>query len=143
MDPVTYTYMENPWRRYFKSTSAHNTILVDGQDQTPYLRTQRWGKPEAQVALVAWQPERQMICAEHDGYAGRGIMHRRAAWYLESGEWVIYDRLTGTGEHTYQHRLHSRLLEWKVEKQAEEHAAKFYAKGSGLQAVLRRWGAKC
>lgn len=132
VDPGTFTYMETPWRRYFKSTSAHNTVLVDGQDQTPYLRTQRWGEPEAQVVLKAWDPEKQMICAEHNGYASRGIMHRRAVWFLASGEWVIYDRLTGTGGHTYQHRLHSRLLEWKVEKLAEEHAAKFYTKGSGL-----------
>lgn len=132
VDPGTYTYMENPWRRYFKSTSAHNTVLVDGQDQTPYLRTQRWGVPEARVALKAWAPVSQMICAEHDGYAGRGIMHRRAVWFLDSGEWVICDRLTGTGEHTYQHRLHSRLLDWKPERLAEGHTAKFYAKGSGM-----------
>lgn len=132
VDPGTYTYMETPWRRYFKSTSAHNTVLVDGQDQTPYLRTQRWGEPEARVALIAWDPEKQMVCAEHDGYAGRGIMHKRALWFLASGEWVIYDRLTGTGGHTYQHRLHSRLLNWDVEKLVEEHTAKFYVSGSGL-----------
>ncbi|KQO16691.1 alginate lyase family protein [Paenibacillus sp. Leaf72] len=144
VDPGTYTYMENPWRRYFKSTSAHNTVLVDGQDQTPYLRTQRWGVPEASVSLIAWEPDQQMICAEHDGYASRGVAHRRSLWFLDSGEWVIYDRLTGTGEHTYQHRLHTRLLEWETHKRAAGSAAAanetgsnvepacYYAKGSGL-----------
>ncbi|MBB3114448.1 hypothetical protein FHS18_006569 [Paenibacillus phyllosphaerae] len=132
VDPGTYTYVENPWRRYFKSTSAHNTVLVDGQDQTPYLRTQRWGTPEAQVTLTNWEPERQLICAEHNGYEARGVTHCRAVWFLPSGEWVIYDRLTSTGAHTYQHRLHSRLLEWKIEKLAEQQHAAFYAKGAGL-----------
>ncbi|WP_341279632.1 alginate lyase family protein [Paenibacillus sp. FSL H8-0537] len=144
VDPGTYTYMENPWRRYFKSTSAHNTVLVDGQDQTPYLRTQRWGVPEAAVSLIAWRPDQQMICAEHDGYASRGVTHRRALWFLDSGEWVIYDRLTGTGEHTYQHRLHTRLLEWETQRldtdngalndqtRPLEQPACYYAKGSGL-----------
>ncbi|MGO4546275.1 heparinase II/III family protein [Paenibacillus sp. 2TAB23] len=132
VDPGTYTYMENPWRRYFKSTSAHNTVLVDGQDQTPYLRTQSWGLPEANVTLLTWEPDQQMICAEHDGYEGRGIKHRRAVWFLESGEWVIYDRLTGTGQHTFQHRLHSRLLDWKVEKLAGAESAPYYAIGSRL-----------
>lgn len=132
VDPGTYTYMETPWRRYFKSTSAHNTVLVDGQDQTPYLRTQRWGVPEAGVSLLAWEPETQMVCAEHDGYAGRGIRHRRAVWFLDSGEWVIYDALIGEGEHTFQHRLHTRLLKWQVEKLPAAQGTQYFAKGSGL-----------
>jgi uncharacterized heparinase superfamily protein len=203
VDPGTYTYMENPWRKYFKSTAAHNTVLVDGQDQTPYLRTQRWGLTEAAVSLIAWDPQQQMICAEHDGYAGRGVIHRRALWFLESGEWVIYDRLTaGSGaamsggarggasadtrvssgasayagasagavanaggnaganaesavsagmdadtgvsvgantragvstlSHTYQHRLHSTLLDWKLDKlEAGPVGVKLLATGSG------------
>ncbi|MHA7965461.1 heparinase II/III family protein [Paenibacillus sp. CAU 1782] len=116
VDPGTYTYMENPWRRYFKSTAAHNTVLVDGQDQTPYVRTQRWGTPEASVNLIRWEPEQGLICAEHDGYALRGVKHRRAVWFLDSGEWVILDRLAAEAgaEHVYQHRLHARLLDWVI-----------------------------
>lgn len=139
VDPGTYTYMENPWRRYFKSTAAHNTVLVDGQDQTPYLRTQRWGAPEASVALVRWEPEQGLICAEHDGYALRGVMHRRAVWFLDSGEWVILDRLAAEAgtEHVYQHRLHASLLEWDVKRLnadtgGQQQAVCYYADGSGL-----------
>ncbi|GEM_PF-2042866 len=145
VDPGTYTYMENPWRRYFKSTAAHNTVLVDGQDQTPYLRTQRWGAPEASVALVRWEPEQGLICAEHDGYALRGVMHRRAVWFLDSGEWVILDRLAAEAgpEHVYQHRLHSRLLEWGVKRlnadtSGQQQAVCFYADGSGLDIGPKR-----
>lgn len=143
VDPGVYTYMENPWRRYFKSTAAHNTVLVDGQDQTPYLRTQRWGEPEAAVTLVHWDAKRQMICAEHDGYAQRGIIHRRALWFLASGEWVIIDRLLGSGVHTYQHRLHSRLLEWRLEKLDAQAAQPGAAAGGAAGVAAGGQDASC
>lgn len=146
VDPGTYTYMENPWRRYFKSTAAHNTVLVDGQDQTPYLRTQRWGLPEAAAHLIKWDPEHNMVCAEHDGYSSRGVVHRRAVWFLDSGEWVILDQLAaepGGAEHVYQHRLHARLLDWETRtidvdgaSRSNGKAAGYYADGSGLDNGL-------
>ncbi|MCZ8102031.1 MAG: alginate lyase family protein [Burkholderiales bacterium] len=42
VDPGRYTYDANPvdgidWRREFKSTRAHNTVAIDGRDQTRYL----------------------------------------------------------------------------------------------------------
>ncbi len=44
VDPGRYTYdADDPagWRHWFKGTAAHNTVCVDGLDQTPY----RPGKP--------------------------------------------------------------------------------------------------
>ena len=34
------------WRHWFKGTAAHNTVCVDGLDQTPYRR----GKPQGRAA---------------------------------------------------------------------------------------------
>lgn len=107
--------------------------------------TQKWSSPEAGVTLIAWEPE-GMVCAEHNGYAGRGVTLRRAVWLLESGEWVILDRLAAAdgehaGEHTYQHRLHSRLLEWETARlsdaegsgdAASSQASRYYLNGSDL-----------
>ena len=48
VDPGRYTYADDGdndgdgWRHWFKGTAAHNTVTVDGLDQTPY----RAGKPE-------------------------------------------------------------------------------------------------
>ena len=41
VDPGRCTYSEGPpnLRRWFRGTAAHNTVCVDGLDQTPYTRT--------------------------------------------------------------------------------------------------------
>ena len=51
VDPGRYTYCDDSphWRRWFKSTAAHNTVTVDGLDQTPYCR----GKPRAGMARAS------------------------------------------------------------------------------------------
>ncbi len=47
VDPGRYTYSADPdpagidWRREFKSTAFHNTVAVDGRDQTRYLSKSR------------------------------------------------------------------------------------------------------
>ena len=48
VDPGRFTYSEGPpnLRRWFKGTAAHNTVCVDGRDQTAYRR----GKPKGPVA---------------------------------------------------------------------------------------------
>ena len=41
VDPGRYTYAEGDpnWRHWFRGTAAHNTVTVDGADQTPYARS--------------------------------------------------------------------------------------------------------
>ena len=71
-DPGTYCYHGEPqWRRYFRSTLAHNTIEVGGQDQStsggPFLWTRHAQSSlvgldsDSEGSLTAWS-------AEHDGY---------------------------------------------------------------------------
>ena len=45
VDPGRFTYAEEPpnLRRWFKGTAAHNTVCVDGLDQTPYRAGARRG----------------------------------------------------------------------------------------------------
>ncbi len=51
LDPGRYTYAE-PERRWFRGTAAHNTVTVDGLDQTPYARG-RSSAPAAQATYLA------------------------------------------------------------------------------------------
>lgn len=77
-DPGTYCYHGQPeWRRYFRSTLGHNTLQLDGDDQSasggPFL----WTRHARSRVLVADTSDQNVArwCAEHDGY--QGSVHRR------------------------------------------------------------------
>lgn len=72
-DPGTYCYHGQPeWRRYFRSTLGHNTLQLDGTDQSvsggPFLWTRHARSRVLTADTTRW-------CAEHDGY--RPSVHRR------------------------------------------------------------------
>lgn len=77
-DPGTYCYHGQPeWRQYFRSTLGHNTLQLDGGDQSvsggPFL----WTRHATSRVLVADTSGEGVArwCAEHDGY--RPSVHRR------------------------------------------------------------------
>lgn len=80
-DPGTYCYHGQPeWRRYFRSTLGHNTLQLDGDDQSvsggPFLWT-RHARSRVLVADTSGASSGGTArwCAEHDGY--RPSTHRR------------------------------------------------------------------
>ncbi|WP_342415085.1 alginate lyase family protein [Paenibacillus sp. FSL R10-2782] len=110
-DTGRYTYEEGEWRHYFKSTRAHNTITVDGEDQTPYVSTQQWGTPAAQVKTYRWESNSRyhFIDASHDGYTRLPdpVTHRR--WVLLGAEvpiMLLADWLEAEAEHEMEQRFH-------------------------------------
>lgn len=110
-DSGRYTYQEGEWRRYFKGTSAHNTLTIDGLDQTPYESTQQWGEPEAVVTLHRWTSceAYDFIDASHNGYTrlAEPITHRR--WLLMGKEYpflLVVDMLEGLGTHQLEQTFH-------------------------------------
>ena len=54
VDPGTYCYhTEREWRDYFRSTAAHNTVRVDGVDQSQIAGAFLWAeKAEASVEEI-------------------------------------------------------------------------------------------
>lgn len=80
-DPGTYCYHGQPrWRQYFRSTLGHNTLQLDGRDQSvsggPFLWT-RHARSRVLVADTSGSFDGGTVrwCAEHDGY--RPSTHRR------------------------------------------------------------------
>ncbi|BFO16114.1 hypothetical protein SHKM778_25020 [Streptomyces sp. KM77-8] len=91
-DPGTYCYHGQPeWRRYFRSTLGHNTLELDGTDQSvsggPFL----WTRHARSRVLAA---DASRWCAEHDGY--RPSVHRRSVELkAETGELKVVDEVRG------------------------------------------------
>ena len=56
VDPGTYDYFTHPeWRRYFRSTRAHNTVEIDGLDQSTMDGPFLWGQ-RATARCLGWEP---------------------------------------------------------------------------------------
>lgn len=105
VDPGTFAYQEGgPWRDYFRSTRAHNTVVVDGHDQSDMQGAFLWGR-RATVTRLAWQstPDIDLLVAEHDGYARSGVTHRRAVALHKAWQaLVVVDWLLGDGVHAVE-----------------------------------------
>ncbi|MHC5907116.1 heparinase II/III family protein, partial [Streptomyces sp. S6] len=89
-DPGTYCYHGQPaWRRYFRSTLGHNTLGLDGTDQSvsggPFLWTRHARTRVLEAGEDRW-------CAEHDGY--QPSVHRRQV-ALHQSELRITDTVRG------------------------------------------------
>jgi len=85
VDPGTYCYHdEKPWRDYFRSTVAHNTMEVAGRDQAVEAGPFLWlTRPNAGLTAASGVDSGPLASVEawHDGYAtlrGRPIHRRRA-----------------------------------------------------------------
>lgn len=110
LDPGTYTYTgDRAWRRYFRGTRAHNTVCVDHMDQAVQETTFMWA--EAFLAQAVFKEETAdgsiTILARHHGYEKRtGVTHWRAVLYAAPCSWLIWDRLTGDGDHHLELNWH-------------------------------------
>ncbi len=113
-DPGTYDYFTHPaWREHFRTTRAHNTLEVDGLDQSVLAGPFLWGQ-RAEARCLSWEPGRPVmrVSAEHDGYTRLRdpVVHRR---HLELDEaartLVIRDQIVAEGDHEVA--LHFQLGE--------------------------------
>lgn len=92
----TSTYATNRQRSYERSTAAHNTVLVNGREQSDVWGSFRVG----QRATITQKTEKLgMIEATHDGYRSLGVFHTRR-WSYESDKITITDLLS----HPHDHR---------------------------------------
>lgn len=109
VDPGTYDYFSYPkWRRYFRSTRSHNTIVVDGRDQSEMLGLFLWGR-KAEANCLSWQPtdEGGKIIGKHDGYMHLDdqVTHKRML-DLDGRELVIRDDIITCGKHEIEVFFH-------------------------------------
>ena len=110
VDPGTFVYNCAPeWRGYFRSTRAHNTVAIDGQDQAEQGGTFRWKTGlHTRVTTEPTLSGAGYIEAEHDGYRRLpdGVVHRRRLLRVPPESWIVVDDFHGSGEHAFEFRYH-------------------------------------
>ena len=104
VDPGTYAYhTELAWRQYFRGTSAHNTLRLDGQDQSQSGGNFMWlRKARAGCSLWWGLRYRDLFEGWHDGYlrlADPVLHRRRIALDKRSRRIVIEDYLEMSETH--------------------------------------------
>jgi hypothetical protein len=111
IDPGTYAYhTQSRWRWYFRGTIAHNTVCIDGKDQSQSGGNLMWMK-RARAGCSLWSStaERDVFAGWHDGYTRLAdpVMHRR--WISldkVARRVVIEDTLQMAGEHDIRLSFH-------------------------------------
>lgn len=98
VDPGRYTYDSAPrdgvdWRHAFKSTRAHNTVTVDGLDQTRYLSRTKHG-PDAAVT------DRAVVLGHRSDWVRARVVsqeyapvHERLLLFLDRAYLILVDRV--------------------------------------------------
>ncbi len=86
VDSGTYTY-HGPWRNYFRLTAAHNTVMVDGQEQSEPKTFFGWKSvPEAQVAHWSDQSVTgTMTYTDQVVFTRKLTLNQRNIWDLTDG----------------------------------------------------------
>lgn len=110
VDSGVYDYEPSHERTYARSTRAHNTVMVDGEEQSEIwgvFRVARRARP-LQARIEQRTDGAVWFTGAHDGYArlaGKPI-HRRSMSYDGKENWMIEDRLEGRGHHRMESYLH-------------------------------------
>jgi hypothetical protein len=111
VDPGTYCYHTEPdWRRYFRSTLAHNTVGIDGLDQSTQAGNFMWAH-HATARCIEFDAgsDVQRFVGEHDGYARLEdpVVHRREIVFDPVHQNIeVADMLRCEGEHTARRAWH-------------------------------------
>ena len=109
VDPGTYCYTPEPvWREHFRSTRAHNTVLVDGENQAEPRGPFGWRAP-ARTDVRDWQssPDADYADAEHSAYERLPdpVRHRRRVLFVKPHYWVVVDDVAGRARHVVDVRF--------------------------------------
>jgi glycosyltransferase involved in cell wall biosynthesis len=110
LDPGTMTYTgSEEMRDSFRSSSAHNTLLVDGESSSVPAGPFSWASI-ARCEPRKWISERRFDYVEgrHDGYERltEPTTHTRSILFLKNDYWLMRDHVSSVGSHKLDLKLH-------------------------------------
>jgi len=107
VDGGTYAYHSQPeWRAYFRGTAAHNTLRLDGLDQSVQAGSFLWGR-RASIVEVDYRETNSgaRLHAAHDGYArlpGGARVARTIEFDGARRIVMVEDEVNSTGAHAVE-----------------------------------------
>ncbi|MEZ0610044.1 heparinase II/III family protein [Fibrella sp. WM1] len=108
VDPGTSTYLIGPRRDWERSTEAHNTVTVAGQNSSEVWGGFRVGR-RATVEVLTDTPTQ--VVARHDGYKNTlGTWHWRTWHLLDENTLAITDRIDAQKFMTYQRFYFDKVI---------------------------------
>ncbi len=97
VDTGISTYEKNHVRQSERSTFAHNTVIVDGKNQSDVWGGFRVGK---RAKIINLEESNGFIKASHNGYKGLGITHTRS-FQINKSEIIINDLIEQKSNQEY------------------------------------------
>lgn len=108
VDSGVFTYEAGKWRDWFRSTAAHNTVEVEGENQSEVWAAFRVGRrARPRNVMHVESGAAAIIQGEHDGYArlANPVLHRRTIVSLHQSV-IVIDQLFGRGTVRATSRVH-------------------------------------
>ncbi len=138
IDPGTFEYVgsgSGSERNRFRGTKAHNTLVVDGLDQSEPKGPFSWISL-AKVHAEKWISGEtfDFFAGAHDGYTRLAdpVVHRRCVFSLKSRFWLVRDQALGRGKHQLD-------LFWHVNPEVlpvKSRNARFRGAGADLSILV-------
>jgi len=109
VDSGCFQYEDGTIRQYNRGNAGHNTLTIDGQNQSEIWGAHRCARRARPLyANLNKQPDGSLVFeGAHDGYrrfSGSLIHHRRISWFGD--KCLIEDKVEGKGHHEIESRLH-------------------------------------
>ncbi|MCI0540999.1 MAG: heparinase II/III family protein [Verrucomicrobiales bacterium] len=104
VDPGTYSYADEPWRNYFRSEQAHNTVIVDDAPWLSPAGPFRWNDPQSlsPARMQETSPAFMLTLVHPNG----SYQHQRRFEWSGPCDALIEDEIVGTGRRRFAFWLH-------------------------------------
>ncbi|MGG7603041.1 alginate lyase family protein [Massilia sp. BKSP1R2A-1] len=149
IDPGTYSYwQEQKWRDYFRGTSSHNTVRIDGLDQSVSGGRFMWlRKAHAHIERMPSSPQDFDFRGSHGGYTRLAdpVRHARSVRFDgASNTLTVRDEVSGRKPHKVEQFWHFapeldvRLTSQGLSVRGKRFVLQMQASGADLQLELVR-----
>ncbi|MCE5186353.1 MAG: heparinase II/III family protein [Planctomycetaceae bacterium] len=133
IDPGRNIY-EGPYRIWFKGTSAHNTVAVDGKDSSE-LADEWMFKTKADSKVDCWSSTDKFdyVDGRHNGYERLAdpVTHRRRVCFVKPHFWLVIDDLIAADSHSYSQYFHFGP-QAKLQSDPDLSVTAVYPNGAGI-----------